>query len=70
MLITGKYERDDNFTTIYSNNTVYTIARGTGDWGSLKVGKSACVGGVLAQERYNELESQCVKEGTFELKLN
>ena len=67
MLIKGRYEKDDNFTTVYSNNTVYTIARGTGDWGSVKVGETAYVGGVLTKERYNELEAQCVKEGTFEL---
>lgn len=44
-----------------------TIARNTGDWSSVGVGERAYIGGVLTQERYNELASACVKEGTFEL---
>lgn len=67
MKITGKYERDENFTTIYADNRIYTIARNTGDWGCLAVGETANVGGVLTQGRYNELADACSKEGTFEL---
>lgn len=66
MTICGKYETDDNFTTVYANNRMYTIAR-NGDWGSLGVGERAYVGGILTQKRYDELASACSKEGTFEL---
>ena len=65
MRITGKYEADENFTTIYSNNTVYTIAK-NGDWGSVKVGQQTNMG-VLSQDTYDEWVSKCTKEGTFEL---
>lgn len=67
MIIYGKYEEDENFTVVYADNRIYTIARNTGDWGSLVVGGTANVGGVLTQERYNELESACTREGSFEL---
>lgn len=67
MKITGKYEKDDNFTTVYSNNTIYTIARSTGDWGCIKVGEITHTGHVLTQETYNEFEAKCQKEGIFEL---
>ena len=67
MTVTGKYERDNNFTTVYANNCIYTIARNTGDWGCLPVGGTAFVGGKLTQERYNELAAACSDEGTFEL---
>lgn len=38
MIIIGKYEKDDNFITVYSNNVIYTIARNTVEYGMLKVG--------------------------------
>lgn len=67
MTITGRYERDENFTTVYADNRIYTIARNTGDWGCLPVGGTSYVGGVLTQERYNDLASACSEKGTFEL---
>jgi hypothetical protein len=67
MKITGKYERDDNFTTVYSGNVMYTIARATGEWGSCKVGQLASCGKVLTQELYDKWESQCELSGEFEL---
>ena len=30
MTITGAYKKDQNFTTIYTEDTLYTIARNTG----------------------------------------
>ena len=39
MRVTGKYEKDQNFIRVYSNNTVYTIASNSGEWGALKVGE-------------------------------
>lgn len=67
MTIRGKYERDDNFTTIYADNRIYTIARGTGDWGSVGVGERTATGQVLDQATYDKLVAECSKEGTFEL---
>ena len=68
MKITGKYEVDDNFITVYTDNALYTIARKTGDWGRLRVGEWAACGGVLTAERLAELRGRCTEEGTFELK--
>jgi hypothetical protein len=65
--ITGKYEKDQNFITVYSNNTMYTIARNAGNWGSVKVGQVTKQGKTLTQERYNKFESACNKTGTFHL---
>lgn len=67
MKIYGRYKTDENFTTVYSNNTVYTIARGTGDWGSISVGERTAMGQILTQEVYDKWASECTKEGTFEL---
>ena len=68
MTITGKYERDSNFTTVYMDDAMYTIARKTGEWGCLKIGDTSATGHVLTQKRFEELNSSCEKEGTFNLK--
>ena len=67
MIIRGRYEGDDNFTTIYADNRIYTIARNTGDWGSVGVGERTAMGQVLDQATYDKWEAECSKEGTFEL---
>jgi hypothetical protein len=66
MKITGKYSKDQNFTTIYSNNVMYTIARNTGDWRSRAVGDDTGYG-ILTQELYDKWESECKNSATFEL---
>lgn len=65
--ITGRYEQDDNFTTVYADNRIYTIARNTGDWDSVAVGERTAMGQVLDQETYNKWARECSSEGTFEL---
>lgn len=67
MKITGKYEKDDSFTYVYSENKIYTIARGTGEWGFVEVGKRTAMGQVLDQGTYDKWESECTESGTFEL---
>ena len=67
MKITGKYEVDQNFTTVYCDNTVYTIARNTGEWACVSVGSRTAMGQTLTQEIYNKWASECEKEGTFVL---
>lgn len=68
MKIKGKYKSDDNFTTICSCNTVYTIAKTTGEWASRKVGESSNMGCVLTQEEYNRITNECDKVGIINLK--
>ena len=67
MRVTGKYEKDQNFIRVYSNNTVYTSARNSGEWGALKVGECDRQGNVLTLEQFKEWENACEKTGTFVL---
>lgn len=67
MKIKGKFRKDSNFTTVFAENAIYTIARNSGDWGCVKAGGCLAVGGVLTQEIYNKWESKCTESGTFEL---
>ena len=65
--ITGSFKKDSNFTTIYCNNVIYTIARNTGDWSCIKVGERTATGHILTQEIYDKWVSECTEVGTFEL---
>lgn len=67
MKVFGRYETDTNFTTVYCDNTIYTIARSTGDWSCVGVGQRTATGHILTQEVYDEWKSTCKKEGTFVL---
>ena len=67
MRVTGKYEKDQNIIRVYSNNTVYTIARNSGEWGALKVGEHDRQGNVLTLEQFKAWENACEKTGTFVL---
>ena len=68
MRVTGKYEKDKNFIRVYSDNTVYEIARNSGEWSTLKVGECDRQGNVLTLEQFKEWENACEKAGTFDLK--
>lgn len=50
MIIHGKYKRDQNFITVYAENCIYTIARATGEWGSVRVGQLTFMGGFLIRK--------------------
>ena len=68
MRVTGKYEKDQNFTRVYSDNTVYEIARDSGEWSALKVGEFDRQGNVLTLEQFKAWENACEKTGAFDLK--
>ena len=68
MRIKGRYEKDRNVTRVYSDNTVYEIARNSGEWGALKVGEHDRQGNTLTLEQFKEWENACEKVGTFDLK--
>lgn len=58
---------DENFIYVYTEDTLYTIARTTGDWGYIKVGDY--VNGIaLTQRTLDSWKSECEKEDTFVLK--
>ena len=66
MKITGAYESDNNFTWVYTQDRLYTIAK-NGDWGYVELNKSFACGGVLTT-RYLESRSSGLPVGTFTLK--
>lgn len=65
--ITGKFKKDSNFITVYCDNTIYTIARNTDNWGYVKVGERTAMGQILTQEAFDKWASECTEVGTFEL---
>ena len=66
--IKGRYETDDNFVTIYGNdNCLYTIARATGEWGSVGVGEMTGMARRLTQEYFDAGRDACTESGTFVL---
>lgn len=67
MLIKGKYVKDSNFTTVFAEDTMYTIARNTGDWDCIKIGDRMANGHILSKETFEAWKSECEEEGEFEL---
>lgn len=69
MTITGRTTADENFITVLTTDTIYTIARATGEWGCVKVGQQTATGHTLTPEYLeawrNELPE---KEYSWELK--
>ena len=59
MKIRGLYEVDSNFITIYGeDNTIYTIAVNTGDWGARK----------LSEKDYYQMKASAEEEAGHPLK--
>ena len=67
MKITGKYYADDNFTYLFKNATMYTIARNTGDWSSVTIGGHTASGQKVTQADFDRWIANADSEGTFEL---
>lgn len=67
MTIKGKYTTDSNFTTVYTEDTVYTLARNSSDWGCIKVGDMTATGHILDRKSFEKMKLECTKEGTFTL---
>ena len=64
----GFFVKDENFITVYGDdNCIYTIARGTGDWGFRRVGDHTVVGHLITQEDFDRLKSSCEEVGEFSL---
>lgn len=68
MTITGVYKKDANFTTIYTEDTMYQIARNTGEWSYVKVNDRLPDGHILTHELFQEWKAECIETGTFNLK--
>jgi hypothetical protein len=67
MTVIGCYTRDDNFTTVFSNDVMYTIARNTGEWGSVRVGGTFANGQPFTKADYERFKGECDSVGTFVL---
>lgn len=65
MTIIGCYTRDDNFDTVFSNDVMYTIARNTGEWRSVKVGGTLANGQPFTKADYERFKEECDQVGTF-----
>ena len=67
MKVKGRYYTDQNFVTVCANNTVYTKAKNSGEWGSVKVGDRTFAGWKFEQEDYDQELAKCDKEGVFDV---
>ena len=67
MTVIGCYERDENFTTVYSNDVMYTIARATGKWGAVRVGGTLANGQPFTKADYERFKEGCDSVGVFTL---
>ena len=67
MTIRGTYKTDSNFIYVYTEDTLYTLAKNSSDWGSVRVGNRTPQGPILDQETFDRWKSECTKEGEFEL---
>lgn len=64
-----KYDRDENFTTYFSNNAIYTFSNYNypNSWACVHVGEQTATGHRLTQEIYDSWESNAEFEGEFDL---
>lgn len=64
--ITGKYEVDNNFITVYTSDAMYTIPRtAPRNWGFRKIGSDFACGGKCTAEFLAEHAARCTKAGSF-----
>lgn len=66
MKIFGRYYVDQNFVTICSNGTIYTVARNSGQIGRVSIGEYMFNGRKLTQEGYDQIASKCNREKEFD----
>lgn len=69
MIITGKFEADSNFITVYTENKVFTLAFG-GDWGSVDVPGYSAYYTPLTKEWLAAAAAECTETGTFRVDEN
>ena len=67
MTVHGKYKFGENFVNIFSDNTMYLIARNSYDWIRVNVGETFANGQPFTKADYDRMEAECDKEGTFEI---
>ena len=70
MRITGKFSADKNFVTVYSNDTIYDLARNSREWSFVHVPGWAGNNTWIDIAAYRKYEAECTETGTFELNDN
>lgn len=65
MRIEGKYTQDDNFVTIYTEDTLYILDKETLEFESRRVGDKVASKEILTQEFFDEQKNLCENEGVF-----
>lgn len=65
MRVEGKYTQDDDFVTIYAENALYILDKGTLEFESRKVGDELTSGEILTQEFFDQQKNLCENEGIF-----
>jgi hypothetical protein len=65
--ITGKYEKDENFITVFveEEKAIYVMARNSSDYGCGKVGQHLADGRLFTQEMFDTWSAECDRVGTF-----
>lgn len=66
IIITGKFKKDRDIITVYSDGNIYGLSRQSFDWGSNHIGGYA-PGGKITAELYQQWENECTEVGTFVL---
>jgi hypothetical protein len=69
MEITGRFEADSNFITVYTEDKVFTLAFG-GGWGSVDVPGYSAYYAPLTKEWLAAAAAECTETGTFRVDEN
>lgn len=67
-LIHGSYMEDENFITVFTDDTMYQIAQNSGEWAYRKVGSVLANGVRLTKDLFDSWKEECEMKGTFVLK--
>ena len=67
MTITGAYKKDQNFTTIYTENIMSKINHETGEVSHIKVNDRLPSGSILTPNLFQEWKAKCTKTCTFDV---
>ena len=70
--ISGPFEVDQNFVTVYHAGRVFTLARnenedGTRNWGSIGIGERTATGHIFGYDAFAAGRKRCEEKGTFAL---
>ena len=59
---------DENFITVFLDDTMYQIAKNSGEWAYRSVGSELANGVKLTKELFDSWKDECKNRGRFVLK--